>query len=137
MAAFLFIPRRFEDSRGWFSETYSARQFRALAGDVDFVQDNHSCSRAAGTVRGLHFQLPPHAQAKLVRCAKGSIFDVAVDIRRDSPTFGRWVGAELSAANHRQLFVPAGFAHGFATLEPDCEVIYKVDNYYAPDHALP
>jgi dTDP-4-dehydrorhamnose 3,5-epimerase len=134
MTAFLFTPRRFEDSRGWFSETYSARQFRGLGVEVEFVQDNHSCSRSAGTVRGLHFQLPPHAQAKLVRCTRGSIFDVAVDLRRGSPTYGRWVGAELSATNQRQLFVPAGFAHGFATLEPDCEVIYKVDSYYAPDH---
>jgi dTDP-4-dehydrorhamnose 3,5-epimerase len=134
MAAFLFTPRRFEDSRGWFCETYSARQFRALAGDIGFVQDNHSLSHAPGTIRGLHFQLPPHGQAKLVRCIKGSIFDVAVDLRRGSPTFGRSVGAQLSAANQRQLFVPVGFAHGFVTLEPDSEVIYKVDGYYAPDH---
>lgn len=126
----LIATKRFEDARGWFAETWSQRNFQAAGVDVDFVQDNHSCSRHAGTIRGLHFQSAPFAQAKLVRCLKGRIFDVAVDIRRDSPTFRQWVGAELSAENGAQLFVPRGFAHGFLTLEPDTEVAYKVDAFY-------
>lgn len=101
--------------------------------DVDWVQDNHSLSIQAGTVRGLHFQAPPRAQAKLVRCGRGEIFDVAVDIRRGSPTYGCWAGYRLSAGNGVQLFIPAGFAHGFATLEPYSEIIYKCSDYYAPD----
>lgn len=125
-------PRRFEDERGWFSEVYSERVFDGLAPGYRFVQDNHSLSRPAFTLRGLHFQRPPHAQAKLVRCVRGSIFDVAVDIRAGSPTYGRWVGATLDAASGRQLFVPVGFAHGFLTLEPDCEVVYKVTDFYSP-----
>ncbi len=100
--------------------------------DVDFVQDNHSLSAQVGTVRGLHFQAPPAAQAKLVRCGRGAIFDVAVDIRRGSPTYGQWMGAELSAENGHQLYVPAGFAHGFMTLLPDSEIVYKCSDYYAP-----
>lgn len=128
----LIEPRRFSDARGFFSETWSRRALAEAGIEVDFVQDNHSLSVPAGTVRGLHFQAPPHAQAKLVRVTRGSILDVAVDIRRGSPTFGRHVSAVLSAANWRQMFVPAGFAHGFATLEPDTEVCYKVDDYYAP-----
>jgi dTDP-4-dehydrorhamnose 3,5-epimerase len=130
----LIETKRFEDPRGWFVETYSARHLAALGIDVRFVQDNHSFSRLAGTVRGLHFQLPPHGQTKLVRCIRGAIFDVAVDVRRESPTYGQWVGAEISAANQRQLFIPVGFAHGFATLEPDTEVLYKTDSFYAPNH---
>ena len=130
----LLETRRFEDERGWFCESYSARNLAEAGVDTVFLQDNHSYSQAAGTVRGLHFQLPPHDQAKLVRCTRGAVFDVAVDIRQGSPTFGRWVGVELSAANGRQLFVPAGFAHGFATLQPDTELQYKVDRYYAPQH---
>jgi dTDP-4-dehydrorhamnose 3,5-epimerase len=129
----LIIPRRFEDERGWFAETFSARSYPGLGVDVAFVQDNQSLSRQKGVLRGLHFQRPPHAQAKLVRCSRGRIFDVAVDIRGGSPTFGRWVGAELSADNMRQLYVPAGFAHGFLTLEANCEVIYKVSDFYAPE----
>ena len=101
--------------------------------DVDFCQDNHSCSTRSGTLRGLHFQIPPYAQAKLVRCVKGRIFDVAVDIRPASPTFKQWVGIELSATAGSQLFIPAGYAHGFVTLEDECEVIYKVDQYYVPE----
>lgn len=101
--------------------------------DDGFVQDNHSLSVAEGTVRGLHFQAPPHAQAKLVRCGRGAIFDVAVDIRRGSSTYGQWVGYELSAENGAQLYIPVGFAHGFATLEPDSEIIYKCKDYYAPE----
>jgi len=129
----LFTPRRIEDDRGWLSETFNARTLAQLGVDVSFVQDNQALSRAPGTVRGLHFQMPPRAQAKLVRCLRGRIFDVAVDIRRGSPTYGRWVGAELSAQNGRQLFVPANFAHGYVTLDPDTEVFYKVSDHYAPD----
>lgn len=130
----LVAPRRFEDSRGWFTEVYSEPAFAALGIDCAFVQDNHSLSVPEYTVRGLHFQIPPRGQAKLVRCVRGRIFDVAVDVRRNSPTYGRWVGAELSAANGNQLFVPIGFAHGFLTLEPNCEVVYKCSDTYAPDH---
>lgn len=124
--------RRHGDTRGWFAETYNRDTFAALDIGCTFVQDNHSLSRPAFTLRGLHFQTPPRAQDKLVRCIRGRIFDVAVDIRRGSPTWGRWVGAELSADNGRQLFVPIGFAHGFLTLEPDCEVVYKCSDTYAP-----
>lgn len=130
----LIETKRFEDERGWFCESYSARHLEASGMSVHFVQDNHSYSRAAGTVRGLHFQLPPHGQAKLVRCTRGAVFDVAVDIRQGSPTYGQWVGAELSAINRLQLFVPVGFAHGFATLDSDTEIQYKVDAYFAPQH---
>jgi dTDP-4-dehydrorhamnose 3,5-epimerase len=129
----LLKPKRFGDHRGFFAETYSRRVYTGLGVDVEFVQDNHSLSAATGTVRGLHFQAPPHAQAKLVRCGRGAIFDVAVDIRRGSPTYGHWVGYELSAANGAQIFIPAGFAHGFTTLEPDSEIIYKCNDYYAPE----
>jgi dTDP-4-dehydrorhamnose 3,5-epimerase len=129
----LVTTRRFADARGWFSETFNARRFAAAGIAAEFVQDNHSLSRPAGTLRGLHFQRAPHAQAKLVRCLRGRIYDVAVDLRRESPTFRRWVGAELSDAGGEQLFVPAGFGHAFLTLEPDCEVAYKVDAYYAPE----
>lgn len=133
MSVRLIRPRRFEDDRGWFTEVHSDAAFRALGIDCRFVQDNHSLSRPVHTLRGLHFQTPPFAQAKLVRCIRGSIFDVAVDLRRGSPTFARWIGVELSAANGDQLFVPEGFAHGFLTLEPDTEVTYKVSAPYAPD----
>jgi dTDP-4-dehydrorhamnose 3,5-epimerase len=133
MSAKLFTPKRFADSRGWFSESWNARAFSALGVSIAFCQDNHSLSKLALTLRGLHFQRTPHTQAKLVRCLRGRIYDVAVDIRRDSPTFKQWVGAELSAEAGNQLCVPAGYAHGFLTLEPDCEVAYKVDAYYAPE----
>lgn len=129
----LIEPKRFGDSRGWFTEVYSEPVFAARGIDRRFVQDNHSLSGPRFTLRGLHYQTPPHAQDKLVRCIRGRIFDVAVDIRRGSPTYGRWVGAELSAENGRQLFVPVGFAHAFLTLEEDCEVTYKVSALYAPD----
>ena len=129
----LIEPKRHGDARGWFTEVYSEPTFAGLGIDCRFVQDNHSLSRPRFTLRGLHFQTPPRAQAKLVRCIRGRIFDVAVDVRRDSPTYGQWVGSELSAENGRQLFVPAGFAHGFLTLEDDCEVIYKVSDTYAPE----
>lgn len=128
----LITPRRFDDDRGWFRETFSERAMAELGLYDRFVQDNQSYSRHAGTLRGLHFQLPPHAQAKLVRCLRGRIYDVAVDLRRGSPSYGAWVAAELSAENGRQLYVPIGFAHGFLTLEPDCEVAYKVTAHYAP-----
>ncbi len=129
----LLEPARFGDDRGFFSESWSRKTLADHGITIDFVQDNHSLSRAAGTVRGLHFQAPPHAQAKLVRCGRGRLFDVAVDIRKGSPTFGRWVGFELSFENGRQLLIPAGFLHGFVTLEPDTEVVYKCSDYYAPD----
>lgn len=129
----LLKPRRFGDERGWFMETWSRKAALDHGIDVDFVQDNHSLSRPVGTVRGLHFQVPPRAQAKLVRCLAGRIMDYAVDVRRGSPTYGRWLGAELSAENGHQLFVPAGFAHGFVTLEPDTEIAYKVGDSYAPE----
>ncbi|OYX42148.1 MAG: dTDP-4-dehydrorhamnose 3,5-epimerase [Rhodobacterales bacterium 32-67-9] len=129
----ILTPRRFGDARGWFSEVWN-RQVLAGAGiEVDFVQDNHSHSRDVGTVRGLHFQSPPHAQAKLVRCGRGRVFDVAVDIRAGSPSFGQWTGVELSAQNGKQLLIPAGFLHGFVTREPESELLYKCSDYYAPD----
>ena len=130
----LFKPRRFGDERGWFTEFYHQLRFAEAGVDVTFVQDNHSLSRPVGTLRGLHFQSPPFAQAKLVRCIAGRIYDVAVDIRQGSPTFGRHVGIELSAENGWQLFIPAGFAHGFVTLEADCEITYKVSAHYSPAH---
>ena len=126
-------PQRHGDHRGFFAEIYSCRKYSELGIDVEFVQDNHSLSRDVGTLRGLHFQAPPHAQAKLIRCGRGAIYDVAVDIRRGSPTFGRWKGYKLKAENGHQLFVPIGFAHGFVTLEPDSEMIYKCSDYYAPE----
>ncbi|WP_421982327.1 dTDP-4-dehydrorhamnose 3,5-epimerase [Roseibium sp.] len=129
----LITPRRFGDERGFFSESWSKRAFAECGIDIEFVQDNHSLSATTGTVRGLHFQAPPHAQAKLVRCGRGRIFDVAVDIRRGSPTYGNWYGTELSFENGRQLLVPAGFLHGFMTLEPDSEIVYKCSDFYAPD----
>lgn len=128
----LVTPATFGDDRGFFSETYNEATFRALGISARFVQDNHSLSRQKGVVRGLHFQAPPHAQGKLVRVVCGSILDVAVDIRRGSPTYGRHVAEVLSAANRRQMWVPAGFAHAFCTLEDDTQVLYKVTDYYAP-----
>ena len=126
-------PRIFSDQRGWFSETFRVDRFAQYAGAVVFIQDNQSLSRDVGTLRGLHFQLPPHTQAKLVRCLTGAIFDVAVDIRKGSPTYGKWIGVELSAENRKQLYIPEGFAHGFMTLQPDTMIFYKVTDYYAPD----
>ena len=129
----LIETERYSDHRGFFAETYSCRKYSELGIDDDFVQDNHSLSKMVGTLRGLHFQEPPHAQAKLVRCGRGAIFDVAVDIRRGSPTYGQWEGYELTADNGHQLYVPVGFAHGFVTLEPDSEIVYKCTDYYAPE----
>ncbi len=128
------IPKKFGDSRGFFSETYNREALAAHGVGLTFVQDNHSHSAAAGVLRGLHYQLPPMAQAKLVRVVRGRIFDVAVDIRNGSPTFGKWVSCVISAADWNQILVPAGFAHGFLTLEPDTEVIYKVTAGYSPAH---
>ncbi|MDA9318340.1 dTDP-4-dehydrorhamnose 3,5-epimerase [Octadecabacter sp.] len=126
-------PKQHGDHRGYFAETYSRRKYSELNIDDEFVQDNHSLSREVGTLRGLHFQSPPHAQAKLVRCGRGAIFDVAVDIRRGSLTYGQWKAYELTAENGEQLYVPVGFAHGFVTLEPDSEIVYKCSDYYAPE----
>ena len=129
----LVEPPRFEDARGFFSETYNKRELEKLGIAETFVQDNHSLSVQKGVVRGLHFQIPPHAQGKLVRVVRGAVLDVVVDIRKGSPTFGQHVAVELSAENWRQLWVPPGFAHGFCTLEPNTEVLYKVTDYYAPE----
>jgi dTDP-4-dehydrorhamnose 3,5-epimerase len=129
----LLTPVRHDDGRGFFSESWNRRRMLEAGIDIDFVQDNHSLSMQAGTVRGLHFQTPPQAQAKLVRCGRGALYDVAVDIRRGSPTFGQWVGVELSFENGRQLFIPEGFAHGFVTRVPETEIVYKCSAYYAPD----
>lgn len=129
----LLSVRRFADARGAFVETYNRRDYHAIGITDDFVQDNQSLSVPVGTLRGLHFQTPPHAQAKLVRVLRGRILDVAVDIRAGSPTFGRHVAAELSGENGLMLYIPAGFAHGFVTREPDTEVAYKVSALYAPD----
>jgi dTDP-4-dehydrorhamnose 3,5-epimerase len=134
----IVTPKKFGDHRGFFSETWSRKAFTDAGLDLDFVQDNQSLSASVGTLRGLHFQSPPFAQDKLVRVTRGRILDVAVDIRASSPTFGRHLAVELSAENWRQLLVPVGFAHGFVTLEPDTEVLYKVTAPYAPenDHGL-
>jgi dTDP-4-dehydrorhamnose 3,5-epimerase len=129
----VLIPRRFGDDRGFFSETWNSARMAEHGLACHFVQDNQSLSRAAGTVRGLHYQAPPHAQDKLVRCGRGRLLDVAVDARVGSPTFGRWVAVELSAENGKQLLVPKGFLHGFATLEPDTEILYKCTDFYAPE----
>ena len=129
----LIEPPRRGDARGFFSETYSRRELAAAGFDREFVQDNHSRSPRRGTVRGLHFQIPPQQQDKLVRVTRGAVFDVVVDLREGSPTYGRAETVELSEANWRQLLVPAGFAHGFMTLSDDCEVLYKVSGYYAPE----
>jgi len=129
----IITPERHRDARGFFSESYSRQRMASVGIAAEFVQDNHSVSAATGTVRGLHFQSPPHAQDKLVRCGRGCLFDVAVDIRVGSPTFGQWEGVELSQENGRQLFVPAGFLHGFVTRMPDTEIIYKCSDYHAPD----
>jgi dTDP-4-dehydrorhamnose 3,5-epimerase len=129
-------PERFSDERGFFSETYNRRALAARGIELEFVQDSHSRSGPMGTIRGLHYQSPPFAQAKLVRVVRGSILDVALDIRRGSPTYGRHVAAVISARAWNQMLIPIGFAHGFCTLEPDTETVYKVTQYYAPEHDL-
>ncbi len=126
-------PQVFGDSRGWFFESYSRRKLQEQGLECDFVQDNQSYSSQKGTLRGLHFQLNPKAQAKLIRCTRGAILDVAVDLRKGSPTYKKWVSIELSAENKKQFFIPKGFAHGFVTLTDDVEVQYKADEYYAPE----
>ncbi|KPF71496.1 dTDP-4-dehydrorhamnose 3,5-epimerase [Bosea sp. AAP35] len=130
----IFTPKKFGDHRGFFSETWNRNAFTDVGLELDFVQDNHSLSRQVGTLRGLHFQSQPLAQDKLVRVTRGRILDVALDIRATSPSFGKYVAVELSAVNWKQLLVPVGFAHGFVTLEPDTEVLYKVTAPYAPQH---
>lgn len=129
----LILPKRYGDQRGFFAETYSRRKYFEYGIDCEFVQDNHSLSGEIGTLRGLHFQAPPHAQAKLIRCVRGAIFDVVVDIRRGSPAYGKWKGYELTPENGHQLFVPVGFAHGFITIKPNSEIVYKCSDYYAPE----
>ncbi|SLN57063.1 dTDP-4-dehydrorhamnose 3,5-epimerase [Roseivivax jejudonensis] len=130
----ILTPRRFGDARGFFSESWNRKRLSENGIDIDFVQDNHSLSEQVGTVRGLHFQAPPMAQDKLVRCGRGALYDVAVDIRRGSPTFGQWIGVELSFENGKQLLVPKGFLHGFVTRAPETEIVYKCSDYYSPEH---
>ena len=130
----ILTPRRFGDARGWFMETWNASRMADAGLDLPWVQDNHSFSSAKGTLRGLHFQSPPRAQDKLVRCSRGAILDVAVDIRSGSPTYGQWVGVELTPDNGRQLFLPKGFLHGFVTLTDDTEVPYKCSDLYSPEN---
>lgn len=131
---FIIEPKVFGDERGFFFESFNQQQFESVIGRaVTFVQDNHSKS-SRGVLRGLHYQLPPHAQGKLVRCVTGEVFDVAVDIRKSSPTFGEWVGVNLSAENKRQFWIPEGFAHGFVTLSDTAEFLYKTTAYYAPQY---
>ena len=133
MSLILLVSKRFGDNRGWFSEMFRQDVWYGLGVHDVFTQDNQSFSNAKDTLRGLHFQLPPQGQAKLVRCLSGSIYDVAVDLRSGSPTYGQWLGVELSDCNGRQLYIPVGFAHGFVTLKPETEILYKVSSYYAPD----
>lgn len=130
----LIEPKVFGDHRGFFCETYNRRRFEECGLLVDFVQDNHAFSASAGVLRGLHFQAPPMTQTKLVRVARGAVYDVVLDLRRGSPTFGHWEGFTLSAENHLQLFVPAGMAHGYMTTAPDTDFLYKVDTFYSPEH---
>jgi dTDP-4-dehydrorhamnose 3,5-epimerase len=128
------LPRKFGDDRGFFSETYHAERMAEAGITLQFVQDNHSFSAAKGVLRGLHYQLPPRAQDKLVRVVRGSIFDVVVDIRKSSPTFGKWVSLEISAEKWNQILIPKGYAHGFVTLEENTEIAYKVTDFYSPEH---
>lgn len=123
-------PDVFEDHRGWFAETYNKEKFKNFGIDVSFIQHNHSFTYKNGTLRGLHFQKHPHAQAKLVRCTKGAVLDIAVDLRKNSPTYKQWIAVELTEQNKKKLFIPKGFAHGFLTLADNTEFQYKVDNYY-------
>jgi len=131
---YIIETKVFEDNRGWFTESYSAKKFKNNGFDLEFIQDNHSLSKEKGVLRGLHFQLAPKAQTKLVRCTRGIIYDVAVDLREGSPTYKKWFGLELSTENKRQFLIPKGFAHGFLTLSNNAEVQYKVDEYYAPEY---
>jgi len=131
---YIIETKVFEDNRGWFTESYSAKKLKDKGIDIEFIQDNHSLSKEKGVLRGLHFQLDPKAQTKLVRCTRGSIYDVAVDLRQGSPTYKEWFGVELSAENKKQFLISKGFAHGFLTLSENAEVQYKVDEYYAPEY---
>lgn len=131
---YIIEPKVFGDYRGWFTETYSKKKLADQGLNIDFVQDNHSFSAKKGTLRGLHFQINPKAQAKLIRCIRGKILDVAVDIKKGSPTYKKWVSVELSEENKRQFFIPKGFAHGFVALTDNVEVQYKVDEYYSPEN---
>lgn len=131
---FLLDPSVFQDTRGYFTESYNQRRLQSVGIDVTFVQDNESLSTLPGTIRGLHYQLNPMAQSKLVRVLSGAIYDVVVDLRRDSVTYGQWLSFVLTADSHRQLFIPKGFAHGFCTLVPDTTIAYKVDAFYSPQH---
>ena len=131
---YIVEPAVHGDNRGFFMESYNSKKFAELGIDFLFIQDNHSLSVEAGVLRGLHYQLNPKAQTKLVRVISGAIYDVAVDIRKSSPTFGQWVGVILSEVNKRQLLIPQGFAHGFCTIVPNTQVVYKVDEYYSPEH---
>ncbi len=134
VGVYLIVPTVFEDARGFFMESYNENKFLQNNLNYRFVQDNHSLSKEKGTIRGLHYQLTPKAQTKLVRVLSGAIYDVVVDIRKNSPTFGQWQGFELSAANKHQLLIPKGFAHGFCTTLPETEVFYKVDDFYSPEY---
>jgi dTDP-4-dehydrorhamnose 3,5-epimerase len=131
---YIIEPQAFGDHRGYFMESYNKQKFERLGLHFDFVQDNHSLSTEAGTIRGLHYQLNPKAQTKIVRALTGAIYDVVVDIRKSSPTFGQWIGVILSEDNKRQIVVPKGFAHGFCTLVTNTQILYKVDDYYSPEH---
>lgn len=131
---YIIEPKSFGDNRGWFMESYSKRDMEAAGINVDFVQDNRSYSAKKGIIRGLHFQRNPMAQAKLVTCLRGAILDVAVDLRKDSPTYKQWISVELTAENRKELFIPKGFAHGFLTLTDDVEIMYKCDEFYSPEH---
>lgn len=131
---YVLVPAVHGDNRGWFYESFSAREMEKAGLEYNFVQDNHSMSSAKGTLRGLHFQLAPKAQAKLVRCTRGRVLDVAVDLRRDSDTYKKWFSVELSQENKKQLLIPRGFAHGFLTLTDDCELQYKTDEFYSGEH---
>lgn len=129
----ILTPKRFGDARGFFSESWNRRTLANHGVELDFVQDNHSVSDQPNTLRGMHFQSPPHAQDKLVRCGRGRLFDVVVDVRKGSPSYGQWAGVELSAENGRQILIPRGFLHGFVTREPGTEICYKCTDYYVPD----
>jgi dTDP-4-dehydrorhamnose 3,5-epimerase len=131
--SYIVEPKPFADARGWFARTYCKREFAAIGHNKEWVQLNHSCTRQKGSLRGMHFQFPPHEEIKLVRCIAGSVFDVIIDLRKDSPTFLQWFGAELSATNRRMMYIPEGFAHGFQTLADDTELIYHHSAYYQPD----
>ncbi len=131
---YIIEPKAFGDNRGWFMESYSKRDMEAAGINVDFVQDNRSYSAKKGIIRGLHFQRNPMAQAKLVTCLRGAILDVAVDLRKASPTYKQWISVELTAENRKELFIPKGFAHGFLTLTDDVEIMYKCDEFYSPEH---